>query len=388
MESLFTPFSISGLTTKNRFVRSATYDGGAEPGGFVSEWQIDLYTALARGEVGLIVSGICNVDSLGKISPSQNSIQRDHHIEGLSRLASAVHQHGSKLAVQLFHGGREAFRRQEALGRRALGPSDLEPGQDPHFEGACRAMTDRDIEAVIEAFGKAAARAKRAGADAVQVHGAHAYLLPQFLSPRSNRRKDPWGGPLENRLRLHKMIYQAVRREVGQDYPVMIKLGVADGFAGGLELEEGLEAAVQLADCGYDAIEVSQGLRGRDYTQAEFRPKILKRENEAYFREWCRHVKEKVKAPVIMVGGLRSRDLMEEILGAGHADLLALCRPLIREPDLISSWCAGRERRATCISCNGCFDRVRTGARLTCVLTEKGDGCTKGNSNKVQDSAG
>jgi len=371
MGLLFTPLTIGGLTIKNRFVRSATYDGGAEPGGFVSEWQIELYTALARGEVGLIVSGICNVDSRGKISPSQNSLHSDHCIEALSRLTRAVHEQGSKLAVQLFHGGREAFRRQEALGRRALGPSDLEPGQDPYFQGACRAMTDEEIEAAIEAFGMAAGRAKGAGADAVQVHAAHAYLLSQFLSPQSNKRKDEWGGSLENRLRLHKRVYGAVRAAVGEEYPVMIKLGVADGFAGGLELEEGLQAAVQLADLGFDAIEVSQGLRGYDDTQAEFRPKILKREHEACFREWCRQVKSRVDVPVIMVGGLRSRDLMEEILSTGHADLLALCRPLIREPDLIASWSAGKERRATCVSCNGCFELILTGARLKCVLDEK-----------------
>jgi len=370
MGILFTPFAIGGLTTKNRFVRSATYDGGADPGGFVSDWQMDLYTALARGEVGLIVSGIFNVDSPGKISPSQNSIHRDHYVEGLARLTDAVHQHGSKIAVQLFHGGREAFRRRAALGQPALGPSDLEPGQDPYFKGGAKAMTDEEIEAVIEAFGKAAARAKKAGADAVQVHGAHAYLLAQFLSPQSNKRKDKWGGPLANRLRLHKRIYASVRKAVGSNYPVMIKLGVADGFAHGLELEEGLRAAMELADMGCDAIEVSQGLRGRDDTQAEFRPRIVKREREAYFREWCRQVKARVRAPVIMVGGLRTRDLMEEVLNSGHADLVALCRPLIREPDLVASWCAGKDRRATCVSCNGCFDLILTGARLACVLGE------------------
>jgi 2,4-dienoyl-CoA reductase-like NADH-dependent reductase (Old Yellow Enzyme family) len=371
MEMLFSPFSIRGFTLKNRFVRSATYDGGADPGGFVSDWQIGLYTALARGQVGLIVSGIFNVDSVGKASPLQNSLHYDRYIEGLSRLVKAVHENGAKLAVQLFHGGRETFHRQEALGRNALGPSDLIQGQDPYFEGACRAMSDEEIEATVEAFGKAAARAKEAGADAVQVHGAHAYLFPQFLSPQSNRRNDKWGGSLENRLRLHKMVYQAVRKAVGQQYPVMIKLGVADGFADGLQFEEGLEAAVQLADLGYDAIEVSQGLRGHDYTQAEFRPKIVKREREAYFRGWCREVKAKVSIPVIMVGGLRSRDLMEEAISSGDADLVALCRPLIREPDLIASWSAGKERKVSCISCNGCFDLILTGARLKCVLGEE-----------------
>jgi 2,4-dienoyl-CoA reductase-like NADH-dependent reductase (Old Yellow Enzyme family) len=371
MGILFTPFTIRGLTLRNRIVRSATYDGGAEHGGFVSKWQIDLYSTLARGQVGLIVSGIFNVDSIGKASPFHNSIQADRFIEGLMSLTNAVHEHGSKIAVQLFHGGREVFRRQEALGRRALGPSTMEPNQDPYFKGSCRAMADEEIEATIEAFGAAAGRVKEAGCDAVQVHGAHAYLFSQFLSPQSNKRKDKWGGSLENRLRLHKMVYQAVRKAVGQKYPVMIKLGVEDGFSGGLKFEEGLEAAIQLAESGYDAIEVSQGLRGHDYAQAEFRPKIVRREREAYFRTWCRQVKTKIGVPVIMVGGLRSRDLMEEIVSTGEADLVALCRPLIREPDLIASWSAGKERRATCISCNGCFDLILTGARLRCVVGEE-----------------
>lgn len=368
MTVLFTPFSIGNMEIKNRFVRSATYDGGADKGGFVSDWQINLYAKLARGQVALIVSGIFSVDSAGKISPVQNSLYHDRYIEGLARLADVVHRNGSKLAVQLFHGGREAFRLQEALGRHALGPSDLERDQDLYFKGRCRAMTKEEIEATIEAFGKAAARAKEGGVDAVQVHGAHAYLLSEFLSPQSNRRKDMWGGPLENRARLHKRIYQTVRKAVGPDYPVMIKLGLADGFSGGLDLEEGLQAADVLAKSGFDAIEVSQGLRGKNYTQAEFRPKIVTREHEAYFREWARKLKTRVRVPVILVGGLRSPDLMEEIVRLGDADLMALSRPLIREPDLIASWSASKKRKAACISCNGCYDLILTGAKLTCVI--------------------
>ncbi len=368
MTALFTPFSIGSMEIKNRFVRSATYDGGADKGGFVSGWQFNLYAELARGQVGLIVSGIFSVDSVGKISPVQNSLHHDRYIEGLARLSDVVHRNGSKLAVQLFHGGREAFRRQEALGRHALGPSDLERDQDLYFKGRCQAMTEEEIEATIEAFGKAAARTKEAGVDAVQVHGAHAYLLSEFLSPQSNRRKDMWGGSLENRVRLHKRIYQTVRKAVGPDYPVMIKLGLADGFSGGLDLEEGLQAANVLAKSGFDAIEVSQGLRGKNYTQAEFRPKIVTREHEAYFREWARMLKTRVRVPVILVGGLRSPDLMEEIVRLGEADLVALSRPLIREPDLIASWSASKERKAACISCNDCYDLILTGAKLACVI--------------------
>lgn len=207
----------------------------------------------------------------------------------------------------------------------------------------------------------------------IQVHGAHAYLLAQFLSPQSNQRGDHWGGSLENRLRLHKEIYRAVRGQVGPNYPVMIKLGVQDGFPGGLAFKEGLEAAVQLARVGYDALEVSQGLRGTDYGQTEFRDKIVKREREAYFRDWAREVKKRVSVPVMMVGGMRSLDLMEEIVAGDEADFISLSRPLIREPDLVASWQAGQARRPTCISCNKCFDHILTGARLQCMVQTKAE---------------
>ena len=202
----------------------------------------------------------------------------------------------------------------------------------------------------------------------MQVHGAHAYLLSEFLSPQSNKRNDRWSGSLENRVRLHKRICQAVREAVGPDFPVMIKLGLADGFSGGLGLEEGLQAADVLARSGFDAIEVSQGLRGKDYTQAEFRPRIVKREREAYFRSWSSSLKKRVGVPVILAGGLRSPDLMEEIIRQGEADFVALSRPLIREPDLIASWSTSTERKAACISCNDCYDLILTGARLTCAI--------------------
>jgi len=371
MNILFSPAKIGGLEIPNRFVRSATYDGGADKGGFVSDWQIELYSALAKGQVGLIVSGVFNINIVGKISPGQNSLTDDKFIPGLQRLAEAVHAHGSKLAVQLFHGGREAFRRQLLLGREAVAPSGLKTGEDCYFEGTCREMAEEEIWATVDAFGQAGRRVQEAGCDAIQVHGAHAYLLSQFLSPHSNHRVDKWGGTLENRLKLHKEIYQAARGQVGPDYPVMIKLGVADGFPGGLEFQEGLEAAVYLADLGYNSIEVSQGLRGADYEQTEFRTKIIKRGKEAYFREWAGQVKRRVDVSVMMVGGLRSLSLMEEIVAANEADFISLSRPLIREPDIIAAWRAGKSRHVTCVSCNKCFDHLQTGARLQCMVQTK-----------------
>lgn len=370
MNVLFTPAKISNLEIPNRFVRSATFDAGAE-NYFVSNWQIELYRALAKGRVGLIISGIFHVTNVGKASPVHNLLTDDTFIPGLKRLSDAVHAHGSRLAIQLQHSGREAFRRLNLQGIEPLGPSKIKAGEDPYFKGSCREMTVEEIWATVKAYGEAARRAKKAGCDAVQIHGAHAYLLAEFLSPQSNRRSDEWGGKLENRLKLHKEIYKAIRTEVGADYPVMIKLGVADGFPGGLELKEGLDAAVQLAELGYNAIEVSQGLRGKKWSETEFRDKITKRDREAYFRDWARQVKERVNVPVIAVGGMRSVDLMEEIVAAQEADFVSLCRPLVREPDLIASWQNGQARYPMCISCNMCFGNVVNGSRLRCMIKDK-----------------
>ncbi len=370
MSVLFTPAKIGYLEIPNRFVRSATYDAGADNGS-VSDWQVELYSALAKGRIGLVISGVFNV-RVGRAVPGLNSLTEDRFVPGLKKLADAVHANGSRLAVQVYHAGREAYRVLQPVGMEAMGPSGFKAEEDPYFQGTCREMTEEEIWATVEAFGQAARRVQEAGCDAIQFHGAHAYLLSQFLSPHSNRRKDDWGGGLEKRLRLHKEIYRAARKHVGPAYPVMIKLGVADGFPGGFAFEEGLEAAVQLAETGYDSIEVSQGLRGLGYRQAEFRPGIVKREREAYFRDWSRQVKRRVGVPVMMVGGLRSLDLMEEVVAANEADFISLCRPLIREPDLVASWQAGDVRHPACISCSKCFENVIAGAKLRCMVQAKG----------------
>jgi 2,4-dienoyl-CoA reductase-like NADH-dependent reductase (Old Yellow Enzyme family) len=370
MSILFTPAKIGNLEIPNRFVRSATYDAGAE-NGFVSDWEVELYSVLAKGKVGLVVSAVFN-SRVGKVVPTLNSLTDDKFVPGIKRLADAVHANGSRLAVQVYHAGRDAYRVLQPLGMEAAGPSQTKAGEDPHFPGTCREMTEEEIWAVVEGFGHAARRVQEAGCDAIQFHGAHAYLLSQFLSPHSNRRRDGWGGSLENRLRVYKEIYRAARKHVGSTFPIMIKLGVEDGFPGGLQFEEGLKAAMQLAEIGYDCIEVSQGLRGLDYRQTEFRPGIVKRDREAYFRDWTRRVKQAVDVPVMMVGGLRSFDLMEEVVAAGEADFISLSRPLIREPDLVAAWQAGEPRQPKCVSCNKCFENVIAGSRLRCMALQRG----------------
>jgi len=246
-----------------------------------------------------------------------------------------------------------------------MGPSFLE--MDPYFKAGYRTMAEDEIWEVVRAFGDGAKRAREAGFDAVQIHGAHAYLLSQFLSPYTNRRRDEWGGSLENRLRIHREIYWDIRQKAGKDYPVLIKIGVQDGFPNGLEFSEGKLAAKNLAESGFDALEISQGLRGIGSENTEFRTKINVLDHEAYYRNWSREIKNQVDVPVMMVGGLRTFKLMEEIIQKKEADFISLSRPLIREPGLVNDWKRGDHHRAKCISCNECFESLLKGEPLECV---------------------
>ena len=319
--------------------------------------------------MGLIVTGIVYTHPSGQISPFQNSLVSDDLIPGCQKLTEAMHNRGAKIAVQLFHAGREGAKLFNLMKKKAVAPSVVD--NDPYFSGDCRALEEEEIWDVIHSFGDAAKRARAAGFDAVQIHGAHAYLISEFLSPFSNLRKDQWGGELANRLRIHREICKDIRAKVGDDYPVLIKLGVEDGFSGGLRLNEGLEAARLCAEWGYDGLEISQGLRGEEFSGTEFRTKINKIEQEGYFREWSREAKKLVTVPVMMVGGLRTFELMEEVVQNGEADFVSLSRPFIREPALVKSWENGSRRRATCISCNKCFDALFKGVPLQCIYDKE-----------------
>ena len=288
-EALFDPVDIGGLELKNRFVRSATYEGMADRRGCVTDRQVALYEALATGGVGLIVTGLCSVHPSGRISGYQNIISDDSAVDGLNALAATAHRHGAKIAVQIAHCGREGHLYQTYKGQTAVAPSFLP--DDPYFGHPHRALTGAEIEEIIEAFGTAAARARAAGFDAVQVHAAHAYLVSQFLSPHTNRRTDAWGGSPEARFRFLEKIYLAMRQRVGPDYPIHVKLGVEDGFPGGLTFAEGKTIAKRCVDLGFNAVEVSQGLRGRSYAQAEFRTGVPARTPEAYFRRWANEIR-------------------------------------------------------------------------------------------------
>jgi 2,4-dienoyl-CoA reductase-like NADH-dependent reductase (Old Yellow Enzyme family) len=365
MPSLFDTTRINDLTMPNRFIRSATWAGLADANGACTPRLIDLMVELTRGKVGLIVTGHAYVSSDGQATPRQLGIHRDALIGDLSRMTGAVQREGGRVFIQLAHGGLRSD--PKLSGRPPAGPF---VGQDI-LDGIGRQMTVEDIHGVVEAFAAAALRAKTAGFDGVQIHAAHGYLLSQFLSPAFNRRKDEYGGNVENRVRIVMEVYQGIRRAVGDNYPVFIKLNTEDFLQDGLTVEDSLQIGAMLDRARVDAVELSGGTQFSGKF-SPFRREITFERDQAYFRKAARALKKQIRAPVILVGGIRSYLLAERLVDEGYTDYIAMSRPLIREPGLIGRWHSGDLRKATCISCNGCFGAARSERGIFCVL-EKPD---------------
>jgi 2,4-dienoyl-CoA reductase-like NADH-dependent reductase (Old Yellow Enzyme family) len=368
--TVFTPVALGSLSLPNRFVRSATAERMATPEGRPTPALTALYRQLVAGGVGLIITGHMFIDSGGKCHPEMTGIHEDDLIPDLTALVRGVHEVGGKVAVQINHGGMQCSRETVV---QTVAPADIAAD---FLQQPARALTEDEIGAIIRAFAEAARRARLAGFDAVQLHGAHGYLISQFLSPFVNRRTDAWGGSLDNRLRFLREVCRAVRSEVGEDYPVFIKLGLADGpdLEPGLSLEEGLAAVAACAELGLAGVEISGGIGGSSNLNS--RSRIRGPEDEAYFRGWARAAREvsstgSATLPIMLVGGLRSLEVMEDVLTSGDADFISLCRPLICEPDLPARLKAG-QARATCISGNRCWPRaVQEGIACKCPLPER-----------------
>ncbi len=360
MSRLFESSEINGMKLANRFVRSATWEGMAGVDGAVTPKLIDTMTALARGGVGLIISGHTYIRQEGQASPWQLGVYKDDLIPGLREMTDAVHAVGGKIVMQLAHAGH--FAPEKLSGQIPVVASNYEGlSKTPRKE-----LTVQDIQDLIAAFADAARRAKSAGFDGVQIHAAHGYLLSQFLSPIFNRRVDGYGGSIENRARIHVEVVKAVRKVVGKEFPVLVKLNCQDFAENGLSLEDSLVTGELLAQSGLDAIELSGGLLTGGKLSPS-RPGIHSADKEAYFREELRAFKKRIAIPLILVGGNRSFEVSEELVAAGTADYIAMSRPLIREPDLISRWKSGDRRRAACKSDNLCFGPGLEGRGIYCV---------------------
>jgi len=372
---LFEPTTINGLRLENRLVRSATWEGMCAENGLPTAELIDLYRGLARGGVGLIITGFASVTDDGKPLPGTMGMHNDAFAAEMQALTEAVHREGGRICVQLGHAGGQT--RSTLCGGRPLAPSAVAaPQYHPEIPSE---MTAADIKRVVESFAAAALRARDYGFDAVQLHAAHGYLINQFLSPHTNRRDDAYGGDLEGRSRLLLEVYGRMREAVGGDYPILVKLNGSDNLSEGFCLEEARLVAIALDAAGVDAIEVSSGTPASG-ERNPLRRGIDSPEREAYNLPLIQAIKPAVRCPVIVVGGIRSVWTAKGIVRRNEADYVALCRPLVQEPGLPKRWrWAEGDTLARCSSCNGCFKAALKG-NFRCVKTEAQETTTMGKS--------
>lgn len=365
MVELFESTAINTMTLSNRFVRSATWMGMATEDGSVTPRLVDAMVKLAKGGVGLIITGLTCVHRSGWDVPWQLGIYSDEHIAGLTEMVEAVHAVGGKIAVQIAHAGVQG--NSQRTGTELLGPSIMEGKEGP----LCREMTPKDIHEIVTAFKQAATRAKTARFDALQLHGAHGYLLSEFLSPFFNKRTDEYGGSVENRARFVLEVYQSVRDAVGDQFPVMIKLNSEDLVEGGLRVDDMLQVAGMLEAAGIEAIELSGGI-SRTWTGDWNKTAIRIKSKDVYYIEAAKQYKKQIGVPLMLVGGIHSFEVAEQLVQEGITDYVALSRPLIREPHLINRWRSGDTRKATCISDNACFNLGSQGIGVRCVHIDDG----------------
>jgi 2,4-dienoyl-CoA reductase-like NADH-dependent reductase (Old Yellow Enzyme family) len=357
MSLLFEPFRIGSLEVKNRFVRSATTSYWSDKRGVIRSKIVDLYRALAKGDVGLIIKGHLFVKDSGKAHVGMAGISSDYHIPKLRELTAEVHKNDGKIVAQLNHGG------LYSIVDRA-GPSEY------RVEGGrARALSSEEIHDIVEAFGEAAERAIAAGFDGIQIHGAHGYLISQFLSRLANRRTDEWGGNSENRMRLLLEVYEAIRGSIGDRVPVMLKINCDDFSPSGFTIADAAEVVETICKRGLHAIEVSGGGIGR---QEDRRARARSPDQELVEASFAGHapkIREATKpTPMALVNGIRSLKCMEAIVNKDLADLISMSRPFIREPNLVKRLEAGH-KAAACTSCNLCISKeVFSKMMLRCHL--------------------
>ncbi|MRT92523.1 NADH:flavin oxidoreductase [Ancylomarina sp. 16SWW S1-10-2] len=351
-KKIFEATRIGNLELKNRLWRSATWLNQADEKGHLTSELITRYEELAKGGVGSIITGYAHVLEQEQPNAGMLGIYSDDFIEEYRPFVKRIHELGAKLIMQVCYGGSST--KFQTKGRLIWGPSAV---QNPGYRVTPTRMKIADIKTVIDAYAQSARRVKEAGFDGVQIHAAHAYLYSQFLSPYFNRRTDAYGGSIENRARIIFETLEAVRQEVGPDYPVLIKMHSTDDWdANGLTPIESLWVAKELEKRGITAIEFSGGNRDFKYPlKKPIRAKILKREKQAYFFEATKQIAAELTVPVISVGGHRNFEFMEHILNDSNISYVSLSRTLFSEPDLPNKWMENPDYDPRCTSCSKCW---------------------------------
>jgi len=347
--SLFQPLKIRSMELKNRIVMAPMFTHFTNADGTVSDRMLEYYARRARGGVGLVIVEMAAVEKGGIALSNELRIDEEKYWGGLKTLASRIQAEGAKAALQIHHAGRQS--RFRVLGRRPVAPS---PISSPLIGEETEELSVEGIQTLVGKFAEAAGRAKELGFDAVEVHGAHGYLVCQFLSPRSNQRQDQYGGNLQERSRFATEILKSIRERVGPGFPVLFRFSAEEHVEGGLTLEDAPAIARLAEEAGADAVHVSAGC----YEAFEWvvQPMSLPR---GCLVEAASRVKQSVKIPVVAVGRINDVRLATAILEEKRADLIAMGRPLIADPDLPRKALEGREGEIRkCLACNECIGEI------------------------------
>ncbi|MDR3302406.1 MAG: NADH:flavin oxidoreductase [Spirochaetaceae bacterium] len=316
MKTLFDKTQLRQMTLKNRFIRAAI--GEKTTDGQVNEHILKIYKELAEGGTGTLITGFTLVDRAEKSFPLM-AFYNDSFFEGHKKLTNLVHEYNANIILQLVYVG--SYIMGEATGMTILAPSVVE---NLNTKIIPQEITVDQIKNIQQKFAAAAVRAKTAGYDGVEIHAAHGFLLSQFITPHYNRRMDLYGGSVANRARMSLETYEAIRKSVGKDFPVLIKINASDGFENGVPFEDVLYLCQELAKRGIDAIEIS-GAWGK-FTQ----------DSRSFFKNEAKKIAAANTAKIIMTGGNRDFKEMTEILNNTKIEYFGIARPLAKEPDLIN----------------------------------------------------
>jgi len=364
LEKLFEQTQIKKITLKNRFIRSATWEGLANTDGSCSSKVTDIMVRLANDNVALIISGHAYVNKDGQARINQLGIYNDHLIPSYLTMVDRVHQYGSKVLLQLSHGG--YYSATHLTGLPAMAPSLIKNSNFKNY----KVMSIDDIKQTVCDFKTGAIRAYKSGFDGIQLHAAHGYLLSEFLSPHFNNRKDQYGGNIINRTRIISDIVQGIRKDLGKEFFISVKINSEDFLEDGFTRKDMLKTSKILEKDRIDAIELSggMGINESRYKPSGEKSKKTDQLEEVYYEKAAELYKNEVKIPLILVGGIRSYFTSERLIKESKADYISFCRPLIAEPNLVSRWEKENRSISKCISCNQCLRYVREGKGLKCVL--------------------
>ncbi len=363
---LFSPFSLNRLLLKNRIVMAPIDTNLADDNGYVTEDLLAFYERRARGGVGMLIVENSQVDfPIGKNTKRQLSIHENAQVEGLTRLAQVIRSGGACPAIQLHHAGRETT--LEVTG--GLSPVAPSPIPCKHLKTPVRELTKSEIERIIEKFVSAALRGKKAGFELIEIHGAHGYLVGEFLSPYTNKRTDEYGNGFQGRMRFPVRVIQGIKDALGRDFPLGFRFSADEFVKEGIEVSEAQRIAKALEDAGIDVLHISAGIY-------ESLPKLL--EPMSYPQGWRCHlaaaIKRSVSVPVIAVGVIREPSFAEQVLEQGAADFVAIGRGLLADPDWPEKAVKGRASELRrCIGCNvGCLSKRLTDSIKCSVNPETG----------------